>query len=129
MDDRQRLLEASQAIADAIGRKDADALARWLAPDFLHRTPGQPPQAAAGFLEAIRGIPLEIVFVRLESVAVDVADGGALVTGIQHAQVRMDGAVVDDRRPFVDWFVRSDGEWRLRLAVEMSAAPADAPST
>jgi hypothetical protein len=128
MDETQRLWQASQAIADAIGRKDADALARWLAPGFLHRTPGQPPQAAAGFLEAIRRIPLEIVFLRLESVEVDVVDGGAVVTGIQHAQVRMDDAVVDDRRPFVDWFVQRDGEWRLRLAVEISAAPADAPA-
>ena len=41
---------------------------------------------------------------------------------MQHAQVRVDGQVVDDRRPFVDWFVKDAGEWRIRVAVDLPGA-------
>ena len=30
----------------------------------------------------------------------------AMVTGIQRARVRLDGKEIEDRRGFVDWFVR-----------------------
>jgi Domain of unknown function (DUF4440) len=49
----------------------------------------------------------------------DVSGDSAIVTGVQHAQLTIDGAVVDDRRSFVDWFVREEGDWRLRLAVDL----------
>jgi hypothetical protein len=44
------------------------------------------------------------------------------VTGIQHAQVRIDGKVIDDRRPFVDWFVFNHGSWKIQVAVDVPAA-------
>jgi len=112
------------AIADAIGRKDVAALALLLAPDFVYRTPSGGPSDAAMFLEAIGQIPGDIVFVRLEKMTIDVADGGAVVTGIQHAQVRVDGKAIDDKRPFVDWFIKHDGEWRIRLALDVPATAA-----
>jgi hypothetical protein len=56
------------------------------------------------------------------AVEVDVSDAGALVTGIQHAQVRIEGTEIDDRRAFVDWFVKRDGEWRILVAVDLPAA-------
>lgn len=112
------------AIADAIGRKDVAALARLLAPDFVYRTPSGGASDAAMFLEAIGQIPGDIVFVKLEKMTIDVADGGAVVTGIQHAQVRVDGKAIDDKRPFVDWFIKHDGEWRIRLALDVPATAA-----
>ncbi len=63
-------------------------------------------------------IPGEILGVRLECLAVDLSEAGALVTGIQRAKVRLDGQDIDDARVFVDWFVEIDGEWLLRAAVE-----------
>jgi ketosteroid isomerase-like protein len=112
----------AQAIAAAIGRKDVGALARMLAPGFVYRTPSDAPRDAARFLAAIGQIPGDIVFVRLENMTIDVADGGAVVTGIQHAQVRVDGKAIDDKRPFVDWFVKHDGEWLIRLALDVPAS-------
>jgi hypothetical protein len=56
--------------------------------------------------------------VTLDEIAIDLADGAALVTGMQHARVRLETGIVDDRRPFADWFVKQAGGWRLRAAVE-----------
>jgi ketosteroid isomerase-like protein len=111
-------------IADAIARRDVDAIARSLAPGFVHRTPDAEARDAGAFVAGIEQIPGEIVFVRLISLEVDLSDRGALVTGIQHAQVRIDGKDIDDRRAFVDWFVQLDGEWRIRVAVDLRAASA-----
>jgi hypothetical protein len=50
-----------------------------------------------------------------------VSGDAAIVTGVQQAQLKIDGAVVIDRRPFVDWFVKEAGDWRLRVAVDLPA--------
>ena len=124
-DDKTAIVEASDAMADAIGRRDVDTIAALLAPGFVHRSPGGESTDSARFLEGIRQIPGEIVFVKLESVQIDVAGDSAIATGIQHARVRIDGQDIDDRRAFVDWFVRHDGRWKFRVAVDLPA-PAEA---
>ena len=120
--DAEPLRRAAAEIADAIGRRDGDAVVRWLAPGFIHRSPGGAGSDAPSFVQAIRDIPGEILFVRLVAVEVDLSDAGALVTGIQHARVRIEGTEIDDRRAFVDWFVKRDGEWRILVAVDLPTA-------
>ena len=115
----ERVERCARDIAAAIGRRDRGALASLISPEFVHRTPGGAVTTAAEFLSSIEQIPGEILLVRLEHVAVDVAGGAALASGVQHAQVRLDGQVIDDRRVFADWFVLEAGEWRLRAAVEL----------
>ena len=66
--------------------------------------------------------PAKYSFVRLPSLNVDLSEAGALVTGIQHAQVRIDGEDIDDCRAFVDWFVTHGGSWRIRVAVDVPLA-------
>ena len=130
MSEAERVHRVAREIADAIARKDAETLAGYLAPGFVQRSPGGEARDARAFLEGVREIPVEILEVALDAVQIDVSDAGAIVTGIQHAQVRLQGAIVDDRRAFVDWFVIHDGEWRLRVAVELPSADegsADAP--
>jgi len=117
--DVQAVAESAERLARAIGRRDRQAIRDLLAPGFVHRTPGGNAVDADAFVRAIEEIPGEITFVRLEHVAVDISGDGALVTGIQHAQVRADGILVDDRRAFVDWFVIDEGTWRVRAAVAM----------
>ncbi len=119
MDESERIRVAAAQIADAIAKRDVGSLARFLAPGFRHRTPGGETRDADAFLAGIRDIPGEIKFVRLNRVEVDLSSTGALLTGVQHAQVRIDGSDIDDRRAFVDWFVLHDGEWRIRVAVDM----------
>jgi ketosteroid isomerase-like protein len=122
MDDDQRtkVLEAAQALADAISKRDERAIVGILAPDFVLRRPGKSVVDRASFLASVREIPVEIGFVRLEQVEVDHSGGCALVTGVQHSQYRMHGETLDEHRPFADWFVRSDsGRWQLKVALEL----------
>ena len=121
MTDTEALMQASLAMADAIARRDVDAIATLLAPGFVHRSPGGEATDRERFLDGIRQIPGEIVFVKLESVQIDVAGDGAIATGLQHAKVRIDGQDIDDRRAFVDWFVRHGGGWKFRVAVDLPA--------
>ena len=80
------------------------------------------------FLAAITDIPGEIVGVTLDGVTVELHGDGAIAAGLQHAQVRVEGELIDDRRAFVDWFVRVGAEWRIRAAVDLPApAEAEAP--
>jgi Domain of unknown function (DUF4440) len=119
MNDPNRVREVAERIAAAIGRRDIAMLRSLLAPGFVHRSHGGAASDADAFLGAIEDIPGDIRFVRLESTAVDVCPAGAMVTGTQHAQVLIEGQVVDDRRSFVDWFVNDGGEWRIQAAVDL----------
>jgi hypothetical protein len=117
------LQERAHAIAGAIAQRDVAVLAELLAPGFTYRSDGGATTSdAAAFLDGIRGIPGEIAFVRLESVAIDLAGDAAMLTGVQHAQVRMDGQTIDDRRAFADFFVKIDGSWKLRSGADFPAA-------
>jgi hypothetical protein len=119
VEERDRVAESAQRIARAIAGRELAVLRAFLAPGFVHRTPGGDTVDAEAFLRGIELIPGDITFVRLERVEIDMSDTGALVTGIQHAQVRVDGTLLDDRRPFVDWFVKDAGTWLIRAAVSL----------
>jgi ketosteroid isomerase-like protein len=119
LDERERIMEVAVAIADAIRARDIATLRTLLSSDFVHRQAGASSSDAASFLSAIERIPGEIVSVNLARVAIDLAGDSALVTGVQHARVRLDDELIDDTRPFVDWLVNESGQWRLRAAVEL----------
>jgi hypothetical protein len=121
MSEREHVAEVSEKIAAAIARRDVTAIRKLLAPGFVHRTHGGAGVDAEAFLRAVEGIPGEITFVKLEQIAIDMAATGALVTGVQHAQVLLNGQVVEDRRGFVDWFVQHAGTWRIQAAVDLPA--------
>jgi ketosteroid isomerase-like protein len=124
MRDDDRVRAIARDIANAIGRKDLDALSALMAPGFVHRTVGGDTLDAEAFLRGIEAIPGDIVSIVLEQVTVDVSDQSALATGIQRAQVRVNGEIVNDRGAFVDWFVKVGGEWRIRVAVSLPAGAA-----
>lgn len=121
MTDRDAILDAARRMADAIRRRDRRGIAALLADDFVQRTIGGGRADAAEFLAAIEGIPGDIVSIDLAHLEVELGDGAAIVTGVQHARVRVDGKVVDDRRPFVDWMIKQQGEWRFRAAIDVPA--------
>jgi ketosteroid isomerase-like protein len=121
MNEKEAIEQAALRMADAIGRRDVAAVESLLAPGFVHQSPGGPSRDAESFLAAIQQIPGVISFVRLERLQVEIAGSSALVTGIQHAAVDVDGQEIEDRRAFVDWFVKHDGSWRFRVAVDLPA--------
>ena len=86
----------------------------------MHRRLGGEGSGAEAFLQGVAQIPGEIVFVKIEGLRVDVAGDSAIVSGIQKAQVTVEGNVIDDPRAFVDMFVRLEGEWRLRVAIDLN---------
>lgn len=122
MDDHARLTDASHDIASAIAGRDTAALAAFLAPGFVYRIPGGDTLEAQAFLDNVRQIPGEILFVRVRQLQIDVEGDAAIVSGVQHAQVRIDGRAIDDVRSFVDFFVRLEGRWVLRAAVGLPSA-------
>jgi Domain of unknown function (DUF4440) len=121
MNEHEAVAECARRITAAIVRRDRPALASLLASGFVHRTPGGDSVDAEAFLRAVERIPGEILSVTLEYLAIDVMGRAALATGIQHAQVRLDERVVEDRRAFVDWFVKETGAWQIRVAVDLPA--------
>ena len=124
MNEHDAVAEAATQIAAAIGRRDLGTLRQLLAPGFVHRSLGGEAADAEAFLQAIEQIPGEIRFVKLERIDIDLSPTGALVTGVQHAQVLLDGQLVEDRRAYVDWFVKHGGAWRVQAAVDL---PHDMP--
>jgi hypothetical protein len=118
----ERVAEAANAIGAAIARRDIAALRRLLAPGFIQRTHGGAVSDVETFLRAIEQIPGAIRSVSLEQLEVDMCPAGALVTGIQYAQVVVDGQLIEDRRRFIDWFVEDDGLWRIQAAVDLPAS-------
>ena len=119
MNDREAVAESAQRIAAAIARRDVGTIRKLLAPGFAHRTHGGTKVDAEAFTLVIEHIPGEIKLVRLEQLEVDMSPTGALVTGFQRAQVVVDAQVVEDRRGFVDWFVKHEGEWCIQAAVDL----------
>lgn len=117
---REDVVQAAQRLAEAIGTRDLAAIRSLLAPGFTHRTHGGAAADAESFLQAIEQIPGEIISVQLHQLEVDLCPLGALVTGMQHAEVRVAGTVVDDRRGFVDWFIHDGRGWRIQAAVDLS---------
>lgn len=113
----------SEQIAEWIGTRNSAALGAVLAPGFVQRSVGGASADAETFLANVAQIPGDITFVRLEALHVDESPTGALVTGIQHARLVIDGKTIDDRRCFVDWFVKIDGEWRLQAAADVPSEP------
>ena len=118
MNDHETIAALAERIAAAIGRRDANALRLLLAPGFFHRDGAGVRSDADAFLSAVAQIPYEIKSVRLERLAVDVFDATAIATGIQHAQVMVEGKLVDDRRGFLDVLVKRGSGWLLQAAVE-----------
>ena len=119
MTDREALLDSAHRMAAAIGRRDRAAVHALLAPGFVQRSIGGFAADADEFLAALDQIPGEILSINVGSLDVDIDGDVAIVTGIQHARVRLDGNVVEDKRPFVDWMVKHNGDWRFRAAIDI----------
>jgi len=121
MGDREQLIDISEQLASAISRRDVAAVRGFLADGFVQRLVGEKAVDTETFLANITRIPGDILFVKVEQLTVDIWGDSAIVTGIQQARLEIDGSVVNDRRAFVDWFVKENGDWKVRTAVDLAA--------
>lgn len=119
--DREAVVDLARRMAAAIGRRDVTSIRALLARDFVQRAIGGDAARTDEFLSAVARIPGEILSVELDHLEVELSGDAALVTGVQHSRVRLDGKLVDDRQPFVDWIVKEAGEWRFRAAIGLTS--------
>lgn len=116
-DAAQATLECQQRFWRALERKDAALLAQALAEDFVCRAPGEPDQERAAFIAVIAALPIDILSVAGESIAVRVVGDIAILTGVQAAQLRLpNGAEATERLALTNVFQRTADGWRMILA-------------
>lgn len=111
------ILGIEEEVFDAIRRKDAGALGRFLAADFVHRTPDGAEAGKEEFLRGVAEMPVEVVSVGGEHQRVGVYGDVAVLTGVQRAEWRQgEGTEGVSMVAFTDVFARRGGEWLMVLA-------------
>jgi len=117
---------AEERIFAAIGARDAIALERELATDFILSSPGKPDQARDDFLRAIASMPYRLLEVNGEDIRFRLLGDVAVLSGVQRARVEIaSGDVVVARTAFADLFVRKGDSWRLRHAFSVELPDVD----
>jgi ketosteroid isomerase-like protein len=113
----EAVLACQQLFWLALERKDADLLTQALADDFVCRSPGQADQYRAAFITTITGMPLTVVNVRAEQVAIQVFDTVAVLTGTQVAQLKLpNGSQAGECLALSNVFRQANGQWQMVLA-------------
>ena len=110
----QTILKIGHEIYAAIQRKDADAIERFLAADFVYRTGSGIESSRTEFLNGIKEMPFELSSVTGEHERVSVYGDIAIMTGVQLAEWRQgETAHGLNSAAFVDVFARRDQDWLL----------------
>src|SRR5215468_11243194 len=110
---RQAILLLEEEIFGAVKCRDASALERVLAEDFVYRNPGQ-EVARDDFLKLCATFPYEITSIRGEELKVNVYGDLAVVTGLQIAETAGgEGQKEKSVVAFTDVFVNQEGKWML----------------
>lgn len=121
----QIILQIERETMEAIKNKDAGALGRILADDFVLRTPAGPDLNKAEFLKLATSIPVKILSVRGENLKVSVYGQTAVLTGVQRSTTEGDGGKEETSAgAFTDIFVKRKGRWLLVLAYSVDLPPA-----
>ena len=124
--DEAAILLIEYEIFEAIRNKDAAALGRHLAEDFVYRTPTENDLPRKEFLRSLAALPYKILDVRGGNLKVSVYGDVAVLTGVQFARIEAkDGKEETSATVFTDVFVRRGGRWLMTLAhgVEVPSPP------
>lgn len=115
--DEAKVRAAEERVFAAIMARDAIALRRELASDFILSSPGKPDQALDAFIQAIASMPYRILEVSGEDLHYRLVGDVAILSGVQRAKVEIaPGHVVVARTAFADVFAREGDRWLLRHA-------------
>ena len=105
----------------AMRAKSPETWMRVLADDFVYRTPGEEDRDRWAFVERMTSFPGEVVSVACHDLRADVFGTAVVVTGVQHAVLRMpNDARFEDFTMMSNVFVWRDGRWLLVLAYALS---------
>lgn len=114
---RQAVLQCQHRFWLALERKDADLFAEVLAEDFVCRSPGQEDQDRPTFIATLTAIPLTILSISSEEIAIQLVGDVAVLTGTQIAQMRLpNGETVSERLALANIFLHNGGRWEMILA-------------
>jgi ketosteroid isomerase-like protein len=116
--------ESSQAVLQcqhrfwlALERKDADLFEQVLAEDFVCRSPGQEDQDRSAFIGTLTSMPVTILNISGEAIAIRLLGDAAVLTGTQVAQIRLpNGETVSERLALTNIFQKTAGLWKMSLA-------------
>jgi len=110
------LLDISEKVFTAIQHKDVNALAPFIADDFVQRSSDGSEAGRDAFLQGIATMPAAVTAIRGEQLRVNVYGEVAVVTGVQRAEWRQGNEAGVSAVAFVDVFALRNGTWRIVLA-------------
>jgi uncharacterized protein (TIGR02246 family) len=111
------VLECQQQFWLALQHKDAERFAQVLAADFVCRSPGEPDQQRTAFIATITNMPLTVVSVTAEQIAIQLFDKLAVLTGTQVAHMLLpNGEQLSERLALTNVFRQTAGQWQMALA-------------
>lgn len=114
------ILGIEQQVFRAIKNKDIDSLGRFLADDFIHRSPDGTKSAKSAFLQNVASMPVDVVSISGEHQNVDIYGEVAVLTGVQRAGWRQDdGNEGVSVVAFTDVFAWRHDRWVMVLAYTM----------
>jgi len=113
----EAILQLERETMEGIKNKDADALSKIVADDFIHRSPGGVDAGKAEFLKSVASLPVKVMEIWGEELKVSVYGETAVLTGVQRVKIKSaDGKEEAGAGAFTDVFVRREGQWRMVLA-------------
>ena len=118
----QEVLDVQQVdVWGAMQAKSPQAWMRVLADDFVLRTPGEEDRDRSAFVERMTSFPGEVVSIACHDLRADVFGNVVVVTGVQHAVLRMpNDARFEDFTMMSNVFVSREGRWVMVLAHALS---------
>jgi ketosteroid isomerase-like protein len=118
---RQAVLDCQHRFWLALQRKDAQLFTEVLAEDFISRSPGQEAQDRAALIATFTSIPVTILNISGERIAIHLVGNVAVLTGTQIAQIRLpSGETVSQRLALTNVFQNFMGTWKMILAHPVS---------
>ena len=117
----QAVLESQQQFWLALQHKDAELFTQVLAEDFVCRSPGEADQDRTAFIATLTSIPLTILDVKGEAIAIRIVGEVAILSGMQISQMRLpNGETISERLALTNIFQPKNGRWEMIFAHPVS---------
>ena len=117
----QAVLQCQQQFWLALQHKDAELFMQVLAADFVCQSPGEADQDQSTFITALTSIPLTILDVKGEAIAIRIVGDVAILSGMQIAQMRLPNReMIAERLVLTNIFQHKNGRWEMIFAHPVS---------
>lgn len=120
---RESLLDAFQAVRNALLSNDTDSLKELYDEDFRSHSVRGEVEGREAVLEAFRPGGIRLEMFEIEDLAVEIHGEAGILTGLGSMSGRSDNAEFRHRVRFVDVFLWHDGRWRYRFCQSTEVIP------